>query len=331
MTDHVRMKVSRRYNFCIPPHRNTEELTPLEKQFIIYHVGIPEIDAERWKLSIEGMVASPLELGLRDLNQMPQTTIRAFHECSGSPMRPFMPVRRIAQIEWSGVPLNTLLRRAGVEPGARYLWASGADHGIYDHTNVRVEEFQKDIPIEKAWEPEVLLATHANGAPLNEEHGGPVRLIVPGFYATCSVKWLTRLEAKAEKSTAYFAEELYNDPVVEGGKEARRRVWKIAPHSVFVHPQPHGELGRGNIDIWGWAWGSDSIAKVEVSVDGGASWMPTQLEPRSGWRLQRFKLDWNPPAPGEYPLWCRATDSTGLTQPESGARNEIFKIVIKAQ
>lgn len=331
MTDHVHMKVSRRYNFCVPPHRITEDLTPLEKQFVIYHVGIPEMDAERWKLSTEGMVANPLELGLRDLNEMPQTTVQAFHECSGSPMRPFMPVRRIAQIAWTGVALNTLLRRAGVGPGARYLWASGADHGVYDHTSVHVDGFQKDIPIEKALAPEVLLATHANGAPLNEEHGGPVRLIVPGFYATCSVKWLTRLEVRAEKSTAYFAEELYNDPVVEEGKATRRRVWKIAPHSVFVHPRPHGELEGKTIDIWGWAWGSDPIAKVEVSVDEGTTWIPTRLEPRSGWKLQRFKLAWNPPAPGTYSLWCRATDGTGLAQPENGARNEIFKIEVKTK
>ena len=145
----------------------------------------------------------------------------------------------------------------------------------------------------------MLLAYELNGAPLPAEHGFPVRLVVPGYYGTNSVKWLWRLHLAGHRAEGPFTTEFYNDRLgaddVAAGLPSRRPVWALAPESIIVAPAPDTVVAAGELtEIWGWAWSYRGIAAAEVSVDGGASFTRATLEQRSGWAWQRFSLPWRP-------------------------------------
>lgn len=318
------------YDLKQPPvHELTDFRTPLAKVFCVHHMGIPKIEPETWRLVVAGLVEREIVLSLVDLESLPQTEVAAFHECAGSPLRPTEPVRRVANVLWRGVRLGTVLERAGIRPGATYLWSYGLDHGEFD--GVENPCYLKDLPIAETKRDDVLLATRINGEKLPDAHGGPVRLVVPGFYGTNSTKWLARLEARDIRSPGYFTTVLYNDGIVVNGQKTARAVWKIAPHSIIVAPAAGAELPPTARRVWGWAWGAEEIARVEVSADGGASWHNAHVAAREGYSWRRFEWDWTPSQPGPHTLCCRATDRAGGGQPDSGARNEIFRLTVNVR
>ena len=310
-------------------HELTTFQTPAHELFVVYHMGIPAVDAGSWRVTVGGLVERPLELTLRDLHAMPRVEVRAFHECAGSPLHPTVAVRRVGNVTWRGVQLRRLLAEAGVRPDARFVWARGADYGIYPPTNTYSDCYLKDVPLEKALADEVLVATELNGAPLGDEHGAPVRLVVPGYYGTNSVKWLTELRLEAVRAGGLFTTRLYNDRSVEHGVETLTPVWAVAPHSVIVAPAAGRSLPLAPLRISGWAWGGDAIERVDVSTDGGASWRAAALDGREQHCWQGFAFDWTPHAPGGYELASRATDAAGRVQPEHPARNDIFRIKVQ--
>lgn len=307
----------------------TDFITPLQHAFVVYHMGVPHTDPAAWRLTIDGAVKHKLSFSLNDLAAMPQVELVAVHECAGSPLRPREPVRRVANVVWRGVRLNGLLDQAGIENGARYLWSYGCDHGAF--AGVTSPCYLKDLPIAETRRDDVLLATHINGEPLADERGGPIRLVVPGFYGTNSTKWLARLEVRDIRAPGYFTTALYNDRIETEGGEVVRPVWHIAPHAIIVAPADSAVVSRAPLTIRGWAWGEQEIASVEVSTDRGAAWTPARLAPRKGREWQGFELDWTPSRPGQHVLRCRATDHSGNTQPEANARNEIFHLTITVQ
>ncbi|MDB5807357.1 MAG: oxidoreductase, molybdopterin binding [Betaproteobacteria bacterium] len=324
----VAMKIRRRYNVTVPPHELTDALTPTEKLFVVYHVGVPEMDIGRWQLAVCGMVRTPIALSFAQLDALPKVTQAAVHECAGSAVNPKVPVRRVAHVEWRGPRLRTVLEAAGIDPRATYVWASGTDNGLYEGTGVHIDCYQKELPLEKALADEVLVATEVNGMPLSENHGAPARLVVPGYYGTNAVKWLSELRLADQRSEGYFAATLYNDAVTENGVESTHPVREIAPHALIIAPAAGAMLAAVPQTIWGRAWGSEEIALVEISTDGGATWWVARLEPRTGFSWQRFAFEWTPAGPGTYQLACRATDRAGLRQPVQGARNEIFRLEV---
>lgn len=309
-------------------HELTAFQTPTEKLFVVYHMGMPAMDARTWRLAVGGLVDKPLALTLADLEAMPQVEVPAFHECAGSPLKPTLPVRRVGNVVWRGVPLKHVLEAAGVKPEAKFVWSRGADSGVFAGTHS--DCYLKDLPLGKALSEEVLLATGVNGAPLADERGAPVRLVAPGYYGTNSVKWLTEIRLEKTRAAGFFTTKLYNDRAVENGRERTTPVWAVAPHSILVAPAAGQSLALRSQRLSGWAWGADAISTVEISTDGATSWIPAALDGRRGLCWQRFTLDWTPPAPGEYELACRATDRTGVSQPARGARNEIFRIRVSA-
>ena len=327
----VPMKDNQRFNSTTPLHELGDFRTPSDKFFVVHHLGIPAMDAAPWRLVIDGLVTRSLELNLSDLAALPQRQVQAFHECAGSPLRPTVAVRRVGNVVWGGVPLKSVLQLAGVSPGAEFVWARGADSGVYPPTGHANDCYLKDLPLAKALSDEVLVATTLNGAPLDERHGAPVRLVVPGFYGTNSVKWLTELRLEASRAPGYFTTALYNDVVIENGVESRRPVWEVAPQSVIVAPAAGSRIAAAPCRVWGWAWSMLPVKAVEISVDGGREWHSASIEARENFCWQRFTFDWTPQAKGPLQLACRATDQNGNVQPDTGARNQVLRLEVTVE
>jgi sulfane dehydrogenase subunit SoxC len=318
----------------LAPHQTIERVTATDDLFVLAHLGVPRIDPAHWSLTIDGLVRRPLTLTLEALKARPKTVIEAVHQCCGSPMEPKVPTRRVSHVRWGGVDLAALLADTGISRDARLLWSYGLDGG--DFAGAHCDWYLKDLPLERLQAGGVLLAYELNGAPLPAEHGFPVRLVVPGYYGTNSVKWLWRLQLADQRAEGMFVTKLYNDTLdpaeVAAGQPARRPVWAVAPESIIVAPAPDAVLARGEpVEIWGWAWSFRGVARVEISTDGGATFRAATLEPRHGWSWQRFSLTWAPESSGETLLSARAFDANGASQPVDGARNAIHTVKVEVR
>jgi len=161
------------------PHQLNTFITPDSDLFQTIHMGAATVDQEFYYITIDGLVQLPFSLSLAQLKTLPRTTVTAFHECYGSPLKPsHRNFWRIGNITWTGVPLKHVLELAKPLPEAKFLWSEGLDYGEFG--GVKADRYQKDLPLEKALSPEVLLAYEMNGVPLSRNRGGPVRLVVPG-------------------------------------------------------------------------------------------------------------------------------------------------------
>ncbi|MDC9835953.1 molybdopterin-dependent oxidoreductase [Rhizobium binxianense] len=308
------------------PNRGVHALekwrTDEEDLFLVTHMGFLEIDPEQWYLEIGGLVDRPITLRLADIQAMPQREYMSFHECAGSPLAPQEPKRRVGNVVWKGVPLKEVLVLAGIAKEATYVWTSGLEWGEY--AGLQNEIFQKDLPIHKAMADEVLLALEINGKPLSPDRGGPVRLVVPGWYGTNSVKWIGSIIAADCRAPGPYTTRFYNDTTPTGTKP----VWAVAPESVIVGPDPAVSLQSGTATrIWGWAWGDEPIASAEVSVDGGSRWHAASVGPRQDRSWQQFEYFWTPTR-GQHVLKCRCTNVQGETQPLTPARNAVHDIAV---
>ncbi|WP_454848019.1 molybdopterin-dependent oxidoreductase [Rhizobium binxianense] len=313
----------------LSPHRMTDAMTATEDLFVLAHLGIPRIDAGNWSLAIDDPAGRSQVFGLDELKSLPKTIVESVHQCCGSPLEPTVPTRRVANLRWGGVDLAALLDGFGIDPDARFLWAYGLDGG--DFAGTSCDWFVKDLPLERLAAGDVLLAYELNGAPLPAAHGFPLRLVVPGYYGTNSVKWLWRLHLAARRAEeSPFTTTLYNDDAspadVAAGLPPKRPVWAIAPESLIVAPAPDTELRLGEVvEIWGWAWSFRDLAAVEVSTDG-ANYARAELEPSRGWAWRRFSFPWVPAVAGEAVFGVRALDVAGTGQPQDGARNAIHTV-----
>jgi DMSO/TMAO reductase YedYZ molybdopterin-dependent catalytic subunit len=312
----------------LQPHQMRDRLTRVEDAIVLCHLGVPRIEREDWSLSIDGLVSSPLTLKFEDLARFAKAELTSFHQCAGSPFKATEPTRRVCNFTWGGVRLADVLAACRPLPAATHVWATGADYGEF--SGVSVDSYVKDLPLARA-ASDVFIAYEMNGAPLKAEHGFPARLVIPGFYGTNSVKWLTRLTLAATRATGPFTTRWYNDPVPDAAGSASGRtapVWSIPPQSVIVAPEPAATISHSHeTEIWGWAWGDGGMRAVEISVDG-AAWQPARLEPPNGWAWQRFTLPWAPRQRGTATLACRATSASGEVQPPAERRNAIFGIAV---
>lgn len=308
-------------------HELRDFLTSEDDLFIKTHLGEPTVDVPGWRLSIDGLVERPLSLSIDELLQFPRVELTAFHKCAGSPLHPSKPSPDdVGNVVWSGVRFADVLAAANPLGTATFVWSSGLDFGSY--RGAEPQHFYKDLPLERARRPEVLLATHLNGEPLTARRGGPVRLVVPGYYATNSVKWLFSIKLAAERAPSIFTTKYYNDRIDRpDGTTATVPVWAIVPDSAIVSPAPDTTC-RGDLTVSGWAWGDDEIATAEVSLDGGQTWLSADLEPRVAYSWQAFRFDAKSLVPGRYRLLSRATDRSGRIQPIGGARNSSVPVDI---
>jgi len=221
---------------------------------------------------------------------------------------------------WTGAPLRLVLEQAGIGSDAVEVVLEAADRGTPGFAPGEVA-YAKSIPVDKALHPDTLLVYEMNGEPLPREHGGPVRVLTPGWYGTYNVKWIKRLTLVDQPFEGVFMTRLWRIREREGGFVEPGSVTRIAVKSLIFTPAEGAALAAGEEHvIRGAAWsGGQDIASVEVSTDGGASWRFADLLPRSehgsvyAWR--QWELAWRPDEPGSHVLMARATDTSGAAQP----------------
>jgi DMSO/TMAO reductase YedYZ molybdopterin-dependent catalytic subunit len=302
----------------------TAPVTATDDVFVLAHFGVPRISVEDWRLTVGGLVRRPCTLSIDDIRQFPKVEIESVIKCAGFPHDATIATRTVSNAVWAGADLSAVLDACGLDAETRFIWASAPDHGTYARWSA--DRYRKDLPIERVREGGVLLAYELNGEPLPQTHGFPVRLFVPGFYGTNSVKWLCKLEAAATRAPGTFTAELYNDRTGDGGLAP---VWRIAPEALIVAPADHSVVDAGPTTVWGWCWGAREIATVDVSIDGGETWCAGTVTPRRQWSWQRFALDCDLPR-GRSAIVARATDVAGATQPFDKARNAVHRIDVTA-
>jgi len=313
------MDPSDTYRRLVPVDRLAPRVTPNDDVYVIAHMGIARVDVASWRLRVGGLVERPFALDYAALTALPAMDVAAVLECFGNPVEPEVPTRRVGNVVWRGVRLVELLRRAGVRPEARLVCAEGLDSGTF--AGVHSDRYVKDLPLERALEPDALVAWAMNGEPLAPEHGFPARLFVPGYFGTNAVKWLTRLDLAIERPESLFTTRLYNRQV-DG---ERRPVRELDVHAVIVSPADGGVLPPGRHLIRGWTWSAWPVGGVQIATDGGVAWHPAHVAPRGAdHQWQEFTLPWDA-APGRHELSACATDSQGRTQPDTG-RNRIHTI-----
>jgi DMSO/TMAO reductase YedYZ molybdopterin-dependent catalytic subunit len=224
----------------------------------------------------------------------------------------------IGTAEWTGTSVWPLLERAGLRADVAEILFVGADTPPGD-----APPFARSLPCADALHPDMLLAYEMNGEPLPAAHGGPVRLVVPGWYGVASVKWLVQIEALTEPFTGYFQAARYVMDIPGAATQPPLRT--MAVKSLITHPAAGAVLPPGRVTIRGVAWSGDGvITEVTVSTDGGATWQLAPVTPPTGpYAWQPWTFAWTPPGPGLYTLCARATDVAGHTQPAVALWNRL--------
>ncbi len=283
-------------------------ITPTPLHFTTQHYyGIPDINPAEHSLMIEGLVDRPLVFTLDELRRFPFVSRAYFLECIGNRPNPRATTvtgthGRMGCSEWTGVPLSVLLDEVGVQAGASWIIAEGADGGR--HT--------KSVPLAKALD-DVLVAYGQNGEPVRPDHGFPLRLVVPGFEGIYNVKWLKRIKL-VDKPYLSFQEHsrfLTPDP------KTQRDSYDFGPNSVITRPSGEQQLQTSGMHvISGLAWsGGGRVSRVEVSTDGGATYREAELAgPVLPKAHTRFFLPWRWDG-GEAVLQSRCLDERGQLQP----------------
>jgi DMSO/TMAO reductase YedYZ molybdopterin-dependent catalytic subunit len=317
-------------------------MTPTHLFYVVQHFAVPEpMRPEDWCVTIDGEITQSVTLTYEEIRRLPARTVRTVMECSGSDADFFeyfkgersRPVRAnegmiLSAGEFTGVPLATVLARAGLTHRAAHVRVEGWDRGIPPSATPGTAPFyyDKGLPLEKALHPDTILAWAQNGELLEHLHGAPIRLLVPGWSGNWSVKWVQRIEVTAEPPDCWYHWQFYyygnapDDP----NKEL---ITTIGVRSIVTFPRDdQTTLPRGTHVIRGRAWsGAGAITQVEVSVDGGQTWHATHLEPpRERWLWARWSYVWDA-QPGQHRLMSRATDEVGRVEPHTPRFNNMRK------
>ena len=296
------------------------------------HGPVPDVDPCVWRLRVGGMVERELSLSLGTLREaFRERTVTATLQCAGNRRAGLVAVRDIpgeapwgpgatGTATWSGVALADVLALSGPLAAATDVGFEGADPSPEAKP---VQRFGGSVPLDKASRSEVLLAWTMNGEPLAPVHGAPLRVIVPGYIGARSVKWLERIELRSEPWPGYFQHVAYRLVPADGtpGPGVGMPLGLVALNSDVLCPRDGDTVTAGPVEVRGYAFagGDRHVARVDVSIDGGASWAQADLLEDLGrwaWRHWRITLSL---APGEHEVLVRAWDSSAATQPEDEA------------
>ncbi len=308
-------------------------LTPLDAFYSRNHGPVPTIDIGAWRLTVDGLVERPLRLSLEQLQRDFATrTVVATLQCAGNRRAGLIAVRdipgedpwgpaAISTAGWTGVSLADVLTAAGLSEQAEHVAFAAPD---VSELAQPAQPYGSSIGVKKALSPEVLLAWSVNGQALPPIHGAPVRVVVPGFVGARSVKWVERITARREPSDNYFQATAYRllpaeaDPSTAGPGDGLS-LGAMAINAEFLAPAVGAAVVAGPLGVIGYAVAGDDrgIARVDVSADGGDTWVQADLGEELSpwaWRHWRTTLDLSP---GEVEITARAWDTSAGVQPES--------------
>jgi sulfite oxidase len=317
-----------------PEHLLDDDTTPVDKFFIRNNGQIPEAakDPDNWKIAVDGEVNQKLELTLAELKaKFRPVTQRMVLECGGNGRSFFSPQARgnqwtnggVGCAEWTGVRLADVLKAAGLKPSAVFTGHYGADRNLADASK---DAISRGVPMKKALDANNLIVFAMDGQPLPNIHGGPVRLIIPGWPGSVSSKWLTRIWVREKVhdgpgmgGTSY---RVAISPMVPGDRPDEknfRDLESMPVRSIITSPMNGTSFGKDvrEVKLRGAAWAGDfTVKRVDVSIDFGASWKRAQLSaPKNPYDWQRWTATVKLPSEGYYEIWTRATDSRGIMQP----------------
>jgi DMSO/TMAO reductase YedYZ molybdopterin-dependent catalytic subunit len=260
---------------------------------VFYRVDInpipPQLDFDTWTLNVHGKVNNAQALDKNSLLQLATVDQYATLECVSNTIYP--PGGLISNAKWTGVPLATLLKQAGLLADSNYVVFRSADG------------YTVGVPIERALEPGAVLAYKMNDVMLPNEHGFPLRAIVPGIYGMMNAKWITEIEVTDQVYLGYWQERGWSNDA------------RIKTTSIIYYPTSNVQM-NSSTPIAGVAFAGDrGISKVEVSVDGGSTWNEATLKPpRSPYAWALWAYNWKPTAAGTANIVVRATDGKGQLQ-----------------
>lgn len=318
-----------------PEHLLDDDTTPIEKFFVRQNGVPPEetTDPDSWELSIEGEVDNPLTLTLAELkSQFEHVTYRMVLECGGNGRSFFEPQARGNQwtnggagcAEWTGVRLRDVLNAAGIKSSAIYTAHYGVDLHLSGEPDRDV--ISRGVRLDKALEEHSMLVWGMNGQDLPHVHGGPLRLMIPGWPGSASHKWVTRIvlrdvehDGPGMTGTSY---RVPATPMIPGQEpdDVEFLVMESMPIRSIVSTPANGTslpAGTRELALRGAAWNGDTgVASVHVSKDFGATWEEVDLEaPRNRYDWRRWTAAVELPSDGYYEIWVRATGEDGVAQP----------------
>ena len=307
-------------------------VTATDAFYVRGHGAVPEIDPAGWRLHVHGLVERDLDLSLVTLHEaFREREVTATLQCAGNRRAGLMALRDIpgeapwgpgatGTATWTGVALSDVIALAGPRPDATHVGFDGAD---WCPEASPPQRFGGSIPLAKACRPEVILAWAMNGEPLAPVHGAPLRVVVPGYIGARSVKWLERVEVRSAPWPGYFQHVVYRLLPEDGtpGPGLGMPLGIVALNADVLAPADGEIVPAGPVEVRGYAFagGERHVARVDVSLDGGARWRQADLLEDLGrwaWRQWSAKLDL---APGEHEIVVRAWDSSAATQPEDEA------------
>ena len=307
--------------------------TPNDRFYVRWHVAnIPTVvDPGTFRLNVRGHVKQPISFTLDDLvRKFKPIEIAAVNQCSGNSRGLFAP--RVAGGQWAngamgnalwrGVSLKALLDRAGVKPGALQVRFNGLDTGILPQT----PDFMKSLDVDHALDGEVMIAYAMNGAPLPLLNGYPLRLVVPGWYATYWVKMLNDIEILDKPDDNFWMTRAYLIPDtpqadIAPGQQGVKLIPinRMVPRSFFTNVKDQAKFKVGETTtVRGIAFGGDTgLAKVLFSADAGSHWQEAQLGPDHGkYSFRQWTLDFRPSSIGPQTLMVKAFNTAGTSQPD---------------
>src|SRR5215212_7684534 len=304
-------------NHALPLEALRHPITPAGLHYLLIHYDIPDVDPATFRLEIGGAVERPVSLSLDELRGWERIAAPVTLECAGNgralleprPLSQPWLAEAVGTAEWTGVPMAALLEEAGLRDDAVEILFTGLDRGIEGGIE---QSYQRSLPVAEAVGPDALLAYGMGGAPLPPQHGFPLRLVIAGWYGMAHVKWLSEITALTEPFDGFQQAVGYRMYGADG--VAGEPVTRIMPRSLTVPPGIPDFFTRARIldagpcRLTGRAWsGWAQIARVEVSVDGGAMWADAQLDEPIGERAWRgWTFEWDA-TPGDHTISSRAT------------------------
>jgi DMSO/TMAO reductase YedYZ molybdopterin-dependent catalytic subunit len=327
-----------------PRHYFRTAFTPNEAFYVRWHLdGIPNgVDLKDWKLRIEGNVNKPLAFTLPELmEKFKPVSLAAVNQCSGnsrSRLLPRVPGGQwghgaMGNAMWTGVRLRELLDMAGIKSGALQVQFQGLETG-QGPAGLSSNLFLKSLDLKNPVLDECVVAYLMNGEPLPMLNGFPVRLVVPGYFATYWTKCLTWIRVLDAPDENFWMKTGYRVPdtprgnttpeEVKAGKVKTIPIERYPVRSFLISPDGSSKIPTGmNVTLRGIAFsGFAAVNRVDVSDDGGKTWLAAKLgENHGAYSFRTWESSWFAKSPGRYSLAVRATDEKGNTQPDEPVWN----------